>query len=331
MSTNVEVASHPRPLLTIAIATSAITMCLMTFAVFARITAKAFVVKKIHLEDYALIFALIGVAAWTSLYLSARAYGLGLHIEDVPAEDLSRFLYLCNIAEIIYGPVIFAAKWSVLLQLKRIFTPAKRDGVYWTINIVTFMTFAFYLATMFSFIFQCSPREAIWNLEVKGKCINSIAATFSCGVINLFSDTATLALPLWAIWHLQMPIKKKLPVSAVFGTGFFACVMGSMGVAYRARLLHSVDFSYIITQVGMWTLAEFCAVIVVSCMPSIPQFFRFVNGKTQPPKTRPYSNTANNSKRPLASSSKGSAKITYVGPERAKDEVSGQYLQLEEY
>ena len=78
-------------------------------------------------------------------------------------------------------------------------------------------------------------------------------------------------------------------------------------------------------------LAELCAVIVVSCMPSIPQFFRFVNGKKQPPISRAYPNTANDSKRPLASSSKGSAKITYVDPETGKHEVSGRYLQLEEY
>lgn len=107
----------------------------------------------------------------------------------------------------------------MLLQQKRIFTPAKTDGVYWTINILIYMTLAFYLATTLSFIFQCWPREAIWNLGVKGVCINSIAATYSCGVINLLSDTATLALPLWAIWHLQMPIKRKLPVYAIFGTG----------------------------------------------------------------------------------------------------------------
>ena len=55
MSTNtplsIEEASHDRPLLTLAIATSTIMMCVMAFAVVARITAKAFVVKKIHLED----------------------------------------------------------------------------------------------------------------------------------------------------------------------------------------------------------------------------------------------------------------------------------------
>ena len=118
-------------------------------------------------------------------------------------EDLPRFLYvcsadsppliphqtdrlnkLCDVAETIYGPVTFAAKWSVLLQQKRIFTPTKTGGVYRTIQTLIYMTLAFYLATTLSFIFQCWPREAIWNLGVRGVCIDSIAATFSCGVIK---------------------------------------------------------------------------------------------------------------------------------------------------
>ena len=44
-------SSHARPLLTLAIATSTITTSLMAFAAFARLAAKAFVVKRIHLED----------------------------------------------------------------------------------------------------------------------------------------------------------------------------------------------------------------------------------------------------------------------------------------
>ena len=49
-----------------------------------------------------LIFIQIGIAVWTSLYLSTRAYGLGLHIEYVPVEDISQFLYVSQI--IFSGP-----------------------------------------------------------------------------------------------------------------------------------------------------------------------------------------------------------------------------------
>ena len=55
MSTNTSLpfqnGSSARSLLTLAVITSTVTMCLMTAAVIARITAKAFVMKKMYLED----------------------------------------------------------------------------------------------------------------------------------------------------------------------------------------------------------------------------------------------------------------------------------------
>ena len=66
-------------------------------------------------------------------------------------------------------------------------------------------------------------------------------------------------------------------------------------------------------------------------MPSMPQFFRFVTGRTNASTTKAYQYTANDSKRPFAKNSKGSPNDTYVDPETAGHEVSGQYLQLEEH
>ena len=213
-------------------------------------------------------------------------------MEDVPVEDLPRFLYvcsadspplihtkltvlnkLCDVAEIIYGPVTFAAKWSVLLQQKRIFTPMKTGGVYWTIQTLIYMTLAFYLATTLSLIFQCWPREAIWNLGVGGVCIDSRAATFSCGVIKsvirhghigpatvgnmAFADAnreeSAPYMPSLARGLCKLTANPPCYVWTTTYSDPVPCVMGSMGVAYRAQLLHSIDFTYIITQVGLWT------------------------------------------------------------------------------
>ena len=66
-------------------------------------------------------------------------------------------------------------------------------------------------------------------------------------------------------------------------------------------------------------------------MPSMPQFFRFVTGKTNASTTNAYHYTANDLKRPFAKNSKDRANDTYVDPEVARHEVSGQYLQLEEH
>jgi hypothetical protein len=39
------------------------------------------------------------------------------------------------------------------------------------------------------------------------------------GVFNILSDFFIVVFPLWAIWHLQRPLKRKFGTSVVFATG----------------------------------------------------------------------------------------------------------------
>jgi hypothetical protein len=127
---------------------------------------------------------------------------------------------ICNILETIYGPIIFVAKSSVIFQLQRIFcTGQRRNGIYWLFQTLNAATFGYYFSCLWTFIFQCWPREKIWNPDVEGRCIDAKAATLAAGIFNLISDLGILLLPIWATWHLQMPLKRKLAVAAVFGTG----------------------------------------------------------------------------------------------------------------
>jgi hypothetical protein len=120
---------------------------------------------------------------------------------------------------ILYSPTTAAAKLSVFYQLKRIFTSPNKDLVYWMIQASIILNLIFYVGLFFSYVFQCWPREAIWNPDVKGKCISGTEIDFASGILNLISDVAALVLPAWAIWHFKMPIRKKLSIYAVFAVG----------------------------------------------------------------------------------------------------------------
>ena len=75
-------------------------------------------------------------------------------------------------------------------------------------------------------------------------------------------------------------------------------------------------------------------------MPSMPQFFSFVTGKSKPsPRVYPYTANDNLNRRsramhsvasPFASKPKNNGTTPYIDPDTARREGSGQYLQLEE-
>ena len=73
---------------------------------------------------------------------------------------------------------------------------------------------------MFVQIFSCQPREASWNLLITDyHCIDGQASRLATGLFNILSDFAILILPIVPISKLQMPLRRKLLLIAVFATG----------------------------------------------------------------------------------------------------------------
>lgn len=97
--------------------------------------------------------------------------------------------------------------------------PSHTGTTYWITHLIIWVNFLLYTAVMFVEIFQCTPREKIWNPSLSGHCININVVFISTAAINVVSDFTMLFLPLNAIWHLQMPTSRKLGVSAVFAVG----------------------------------------------------------------------------------------------------------------
>ena len=53
-----------------------------------------------------------------------------------------------------------------------------------------------------------------------GHCFNANALYMAVGVFNIVSDFAVLILPAVPISKLQLPLKKKITMIAIFATGF---------------------------------------------------------------------------------------------------------------
>lgn len=78
----------------------------------------------------------------------------------------------------------------------------------------------FYLAETFFEIFECSPREKIWNkLLTGGHCFKWAEGFEATGIFNSLSDFTLLFIPMPSLWKSQMPLKRKLLTMGIFGVG----------------------------------------------------------------------------------------------------------------
>ena len=127
---------------------------------------------------------------------------------------------MTNCIEIPYGPVMFAAKYSVLRQIEQIFTGTRKDYIFWWARGLIWANLAFDLAIFIACIAACVPREKTWNLDptISGTCLNSEGLILATSAMNILSDWSAFLLPLFAIRRLKMGNKAKIGVAAIFAT-----------------------------------------------------------------------------------------------------------------
>ena len=121
-----------------------------------------------------------------------------------------------------YGLFIWFIKLSLFVLYLEVFGLLRwlRYGAYAGILITGF----FYFATMIVFIVLCGPTDGqsqLSYLKALGsqKCNTSRSVVLAQGIVNTASDLYLIGLPLPALWSLQMPLKRKLGVSAMILTG----------------------------------------------------------------------------------------------------------------
>jgi hypothetical protein len=114
---------------------------------------------------------------------------------------------------------IMFSKFSILFLFMKVFVPVREGLVYWA-NLLLICTNAlFYIGGVGGLLCQCIPRAKISNPTLPGRCTNVYLSFMLSGIWNVLSDFFILNFPLWAVWHLQMPLKRKFGITIVFATG----------------------------------------------------------------------------------------------------------------
>ncbi|KAL8981376.1 MAG: hypothetical protein Q9177_005590 [Variospora cf. flavescens] len=153
---------------------------------------------------------------------------------------------------------IMFAKVSLLLFLYRVFRVDRHFRIAaWVIGVVVVV---WSLISFFLLIFGCRPIKASWDLFLtfgrKTRCNPKAYDVINVhGFCNIITDFGLLFLPLPSVRKLQMDLKKKLGVTAVFATAIV-----------RQYTLYNTD------KAGdNWDATSLS--INVACIPALAPFF----------------------------------------------------------
>lgn len=118
-----------------------------------------------------------------------------------------------------YSLALFFTKLSLMLLILRVFCSIRRHAGFWLTWILIILNSIFYLSFFLIPIFECQPRQKIWDTSVPGKCLDVNVLYLASAVFNMVSDIAMLSVPIYMIWNLQMSVQRKMGISAIFCTG----------------------------------------------------------------------------------------------------------------
>jgi hypothetical protein len=104
-----------------------------------------------------------------------------------------------------------------LFQYYRVLAVQKMRVVY---LVAIFIVGGWALSQVMVGIFACTPVQGFWDSTIESKCIPNLPQWYINAAGNIITDVAVFALPLPAIWRLNLVKGQKYLLIGIFSLGF---------------------------------------------------------------------------------------------------------------
>lgn len=108
------------------------------------------------------------------------------------------------------------SKWSVLLMYQTLM-PVPRMNT--AVRIVGVFVLVFNFGGILEAFLICRPYAKNYHVDLPGYCGNVRTFYIWLSALNLVSDLVILLLPIPFVYKLQLPLKKRLGLVAMFTVG----------------------------------------------------------------------------------------------------------------
>ncbi|KAH7304033.1 hypothetical protein B0I35DRAFT_445744 [Stachybotrys elegans] len=199
--------------------------------------------KQVGWDDYILTAAAACAIAFNALQLTIALDDMnGRHAWHIPYSALSVYFYRTFLASsCIYSVTAAFAKLSLLSLYLRLFKPSRLARIAIWVGIA--VTILFYTIVTITTIAYVHPRpgDGGWgslknNLRMMKPAPRLVATQ---GLGGTLTDFYVLLIPIYLVWGIQMPVRKKVGVCALFLTGLLSCACSIAGTVLRFQYLFS--------------------------------------------------------------------------------------------
>lgn len=244
-----------------------------------RLYSNFFITKSRGPEDYFCIAAT--VLSFTYIGFILHLSYAARHMWDVPVVWFSEKYWKLRFAQnMIQAFAFFTSRLPIFLLYLRLF--GRNRPFRYLVYFGLVANFAVYLSSVPLIAYFCSPPPGqSWaNENVFVKCKRLTPYAIAQGSCNAALDIFTLVLPIHPIWGLQLPIKKRIGVLAIFTTGFFAVIASAISLYYRYELTYGNDVNWNEGAFVTSAVVEINVAIICSSMPACSHMLKQVSEKS---------------------------------------------------
>ncbi|KAH8425101.1 uncharacterized protein LDX57_002850 [Aspergillus melleus] len=223
-------------------------------------------------DDWFIFAAMLPVMATLVCTVLGGTYGLGRHAWVVPLDNVIVVMQVLFAYVLIYIFTIPLIKMSIICFYRRIF------GMNAAMWFCIFLTLGYCVACTITFLSCCRPLSYYWTQyrdSSGGKCVFDLYSFYiGNAVANVVTDVIILLVPIPLIWKLQMRTTLKVMISSIFILGGFVCIASLVRIYFMTFLKSSVDITWIMGDVFIWSSVEPCVGILCACLPTIRPLLR---------------------------------------------------------
>ncbi|OAK99622.1 hypothetical protein IQ06DRAFT_337084 [Phaeosphaeriaceae sp. SRC1lsM3a] len=212
------------------------------------------------IDDYLVLLALLCLIG--DLGIQQHMWNLGLgDMSTVTPGNFKKIMQMIVPGSTLYVTSLWAIKFALVFFYKSL--AARGSRLVLVYNIALAGLAVTYLVIFFDIMFQCFPHDKRWSQDPNYQCsqkaseINYWITIF----FNIFTDVIIICLPITMVSRLQMKLKDKLGVAAIFSLGFFVVISSIIRAYYSKK-----NQTMLTCTVSM---VETSIAIIATCLPAL--------------------------------------------------------------
>ncbi|KAI1175977.1 hypothetical protein F4777DRAFT_548016 [Nemania sp. FL0916] len=265
-------------------AVAGVFVTLMLVAVLIRLFVCARLAKGWGWNDYTCFIAAIGSVTHTIVYLVfLQLHPLrNIYNESVASFSSSYSGQFISVNGITYLFAIFFTKISIILLYQLLFGVNRAFRLFTRVTLVIFCLFYPPIAgASIAFLARCNVLDTVREHDTS---LRLFCSTFSYYVLfinasfNVATDFWLLLLPIPIIAKLQVSLKQKLGIGAIFAGGLGACAASIARLVVISVNFDTVEVTLVLNTFAELSIVEVNIGIIVACAPCFPLFYNHVRG-----------------------------------------------------